>query len=214
MVAQRGMCTPTPFHYIYHHIQSCSVPVYTVQYVCCRWDGRYPTRTLSLFLLYPYMYTVSWFMAGEPSFFFNTQYWVTMVWYSAIRYGIFFYKYCLNHLCSYQTYDWLPTEKRVVVNLFSLKLFVGLADPTLENKPDPDPAYPEHWYAGSGSCSFLHRLSRSKNKFPFLKLFCFLLTETLLLLMKWNGSDLNITVRHKKNIWKSLAVKILDLAQK
>ncbi len=35
-----GGCTPTHFHYIYHHVQSCR---------------RY---TLQLFLLYPYMYSV------------------------------------------------------------------------------------------------------------------------------------------------------------
>jgi hypothetical protein len=37
-----GWCTPTPFHNIYHHGQSCSV--------CSSWEGRY---TLPLFLLYP-----------------------------------------------------------------------------------------------------------------------------------------------------------------
>jgi hypothetical protein len=31
-----GWCTPTPFHYIHHHVQSCSV--------CSSWEGRYTHR--------------------------------------------------------------------------------------------------------------------------------------------------------------------------
>ncbi len=40
-----GGCTPTPFHCIYHHIQSCSVR--------SSWEGRYtpPISTLPLYLL-------------------------------------------------------------------------------------------------------------------------------------------------------------------
>ncbi len=40
-----GGCTPTPFHYIYHHVLSCSV-----RYSC---EGRYtpPISTLSLYVL-------------------------------------------------------------------------------------------------------------------------------------------------------------------
>jgi hypothetical protein len=40
--------TYTPFHYIYHHVQSCNVRYATAE----RAD------TLSLFLLYPYVYSV------------------------------------------------------------------------------------------------------------------------------------------------------------
>ncbi len=40
-----GGCTPTPFHYIYHHVQSCSVR--------SSWNGRYthPISSLSLYVL-------------------------------------------------------------------------------------------------------------------------------------------------------------------
>jgi hypothetical protein len=41
-------CTPSPFHYIFHHVQSCGVP-----YVPAK-GGRY---THPLFLLYPFMYS-------------------------------------------------------------------------------------------------------------------------------------------------------------
>jgi hypothetical protein len=38
-------CTPIPFHYIYHHEQSCGVR--------SSWEGRYttPISTLSLYVL-------------------------------------------------------------------------------------------------------------------------------------------------------------------
>ncbi len=45
---EEGGSTHTPFHYIYHHIQSCGVR--------SRWEDRYPP----LFLLYPCMYTLWW----------------------------------------------------------------------------------------------------------------------------------------------------------
>jgi hypothetical protein len=45
-----GECTPTPFNYIYHHVQSCCVPYAPAE----RAD------TLPLFLLYPYMYHTLW----------------------------------------------------------------------------------------------------------------------------------------------------------
>ncbi len=38
-----GRCTPTPFHYIYHHVQS--------------WMSAERACTLPLFLLYPYIYS-------------------------------------------------------------------------------------------------------------------------------------------------------------
>ncbi len=42
-----GMCTPTPFHCIYHHIQNCGLQAPTQR-----------ADTLPVFLLYPYMYFV------------------------------------------------------------------------------------------------------------------------------------------------------------
>ncbi len=50
----RGGCAPTPFHYIYHHEQSCGVRVRR------RWEDRYtpPISPLPLFPLYPYIYSV------------------------------------------------------------------------------------------------------------------------------------------------------------
>ncbi len=42
-----GGCTPTLFHYIYHHIQKCGVR--------SSWKGKF---TLPLFLLYPYIYSM------------------------------------------------------------------------------------------------------------------------------------------------------------
>ncbi len=41
-----GGCTPTHFHYVYHHEQSCGV------------HSSFSLDTLPLFLLYPYMYSV------------------------------------------------------------------------------------------------------------------------------------------------------------
>ena len=40
-----GGCTPTPFHYIYHHVQSCILR--------SNWEGRYtlPISTLPLYVL-------------------------------------------------------------------------------------------------------------------------------------------------------------------
>ncbi len=43
-----GECTPTFFHYIYQHVQSCGVR--------SSWEGR--SDTLPLFILYPYMYSM------------------------------------------------------------------------------------------------------------------------------------------------------------
>ncbi len=43
--SEGGGCTPSPFHSIYHHDQSCGVR--------SSWEGRY--RTLPLFLLYPFL---------------------------------------------------------------------------------------------------------------------------------------------------------------
>ncbi len=40
-------CTPIPFHYIYHHMQSCGI--------CSSWEGRYTTPISTL---YPYLYSV------------------------------------------------------------------------------------------------------------------------------------------------------------
>ncbi len=47
--SEGGGCTPIPFHYIYHHVQSCGV--------CSSWEGRYtpPFSTLPL-----YIYYVAW----------------------------------------------------------------------------------------------------------------------------------------------------------
>jgi hypothetical protein len=47
--SQGGGCTPTPFHYIYHHVQSCGIG--------SSWEG---SSTPPLFLLYPYMFSVLW----------------------------------------------------------------------------------------------------------------------------------------------------------
>ncbi len=41
---ESGECTPIPFHYIYHHVQSCSI--------CSSWKCRY---TLPQFHLYSYV---------------------------------------------------------------------------------------------------------------------------------------------------------------
>ncbi len=41
-----GRCTPTPFHCIYHHVESCGV--------CFSWEGRYTPSISALSLYVPY----------------------------------------------------------------------------------------------------------------------------------------------------------------
>ncbi len=47
LAGEGGGCTPTPFHYIYHHVQSCGV-----------YAPAERADTLPLFLLYFFMYSV------------------------------------------------------------------------------------------------------------------------------------------------------------
>ncbi len=62
--AEGGGCTPTPFHCIYHHVQSCGVR--------CSWEGRYipnmSTRPLYVLCapdtLSPLQPSVSWLLTA------------------------------------------------------------------------------------------------------------------------------------------------------
>jgi hypothetical protein len=85
-------CTPSPFHCIYHHVQSCGVPYAPAE----------GADTHSLFLLYPYMYSVvspqsSCSTVCVQSVFFylicqccgsgfgpigSVSFWITRIWYS------------------------------------------------------------------------------------------------------------------------------------
>ncbi len=49
LAGEGGGCTPTPFHSSYHHVQSCSV----------RYAPAERSDTLTLFHLYPYVYSVN-----------------------------------------------------------------------------------------------------------------------------------------------------------
>ncbi len=53
LAGEGGGCTPTPFHSIYHHVQSCSVH--------SSWEGRYtpPISSLPLYVLCDYSLLIS-----------------------------------------------------------------------------------------------------------------------------------------------------------
>ena len=90
--------------------------------VCFSWEGRYPqTRpisTLPIYVLWELIYGTGTFL------FFNTQYWVAMVWGWVIRYDILFTNIAyISPL--FISNLWLTTDREAsVVNLLSLKLFV------------------------------------------------------------------------------------------
>ncbi len=113
-----GVHAPTPFHYIYHHVQSCGV-----QYVPAdRVD------TLPLLILYPYMYSVDVISISRAGHVCNA---CIYTGYSSSLYGNIQWKYVRgDNSCrfysSYFVLKWIPLVRGVKYCIdYLCILFVG-----------------------------------------------------------------------------------------